>query len=296
MLSLDKKLEQWEKTLSKDKLMLITYAIKMETDNLIKNINLNIENCMGAAISDFIDLNIEQIKEIIKRANYYMDDTSKYIKANGVDYMSKIEKVEGEVKEFLRKEMAAGTLKSEAMAKAKKKFDVPAKAKKKFGVPAKDLSNTWLIIKEEDYPKLCSNRGVSIDQSLKINEKRKKEAIERQNKAHTEEKEVKGINSQEKEQNVTEKAREGKKEDIKSSLVEITEVRKFKGQFGEYEKSKDGIKTGEVFIKDVKDIEEKKAEVEEDIKRMIEEFEKTISEKRILALGKLNECMELLSM
>ena len=286
MLSLDKKLEQWEKTLPPDKLLLLTYAIKMETDNLIKNIDLNIENCMGAAISDFIDLNIEQIKEIIKRANYYMDDTSKYIKANGVDYMSKIEKVEGEVKEFLRKEMAAGTLKSEAMVKAKKKFDVPAK----------DLSNAWLIIKEEDYPSLCTDKGVSIDQSLEVYEKRKKEAIESQNKAHTEEKEVKGINSQEKEQNVTEKAREGKKEDIKSSLVEITEVRKFKGQYGEYEKSAEGIKTGDVLIKDVKDIEKQKAAVEEDIKRMREEFEKTISEKRILALGKLNEAMELLSM
>lgn len=286
MLSLDKKLEQWEKTLPKDKLMLIAYAIKMETDNLVKNIDLNIENCMGAAISDFTNFSIKQIKEIIRKSNEYMDDTSKFIKENGAGYMSKIEKIEGEVKEFLRKEMAAGTLKSEAMAKAKKKFNIPAK----------DISNMWLIVKEEYFPELCNNRGVSVDQSLKVHEERKKKAVESQNKAHTEEKEVKGTNSQENKEKNSEKARDTKKEEIKTNLVEITEVRKFKGQYGEYEKSKDGIKAGNENFNSVEEIEAYKVIIDKELEEERKTFEKQQAEKRCKALGRLNEVMELLSM
>ncbi len=286
MLSLDKKLEMWEQTLEPDKLVLIAHAIKTEIKNLEDNINFNIENCMGAAIGDFTDLNIKEIKQIVKRSYEYMADTEKYIKENGVKWMNKIEKVEEDIKQFLRKEMEAGALKSQAMAKAKKKFDIPAK----------EISNLWLIVKEEDYPELCRDKGLSVEQSSRDYEKRRKQIINAKNKGDTEEKEVKGINSQENKEKGSQEGTEMQKVRVKTSLVEITEVRKFKGQFGEYEKSKDGVKVEDILIKDVKGVEEQKAAVEEDIKKMRQEFEKTVSQKRSVALGKLNEVMELLSM
>lgn len=274
MLSLDKRLELWEQTLEPDKLVLIAHAVKTEVSKLDELINTTLDNCYGAAIGDYTDLSIKEIQEIVKKSYEYMEDSKKFINESGLEWMNKIAKVEENVKQFLRKEMVAGTVKSEAMCKAKKEF----------GIPAKDISNLWMIVKEEDYPEKCINNG----------DNQAKGKI--QNKAKSEEKEVKGKTIQEDKKKSVEKEIDKQKEDIKTNLVEITEVRKFKGQFGEYEKSGSGIKTGDITFKDVKDIEESKAEVEAEIKTMREDFEKAISEKRIKAFGKLNEVMELLSM
>lgn len=274
MLSLDKRLELWEKTLEPDKIVLIAHAIKTEVAKLDELINTTLDNCYGVAIGDYTDLKIQDIKEIVKKAYEYMEDSKKFINESGMDWMNKIEKVEENVKQFLRKEMAAGTVKSEAMIKAKKKFDIPAK----------DISNLWLIVKEEDYPEKCINDGDN-EAKGKI-----------QNKAKSEEKEVKGKMVQENKKKSVQKTIDKQNEEIKSKFVEITEIRKFRGQFGEYEKSKDCVTTGKAVFRDVKDIEDSKAEVEEEIKIMREDFEKAISQKRALALGKLNEVMELLSM
>lgn len=278
MLSLDKRLELWEKTLEPDKIVLIAHAIKTEVAKLDELINTTLDNCYGAAIGDYTDLSIKDIQEIVKKAYEYMEDSKNFINESGMDWMNKIEKVEENVKQFLRKEMAAGTVKSEAMIKAKKKFDIPAK----------DISNLWLIVKEEDHPELCENPRGWV--AAKLNAK------EDGNKEKSEEKEVKGKIVQDNKKKSAEKATDKQKEELKTNLVEITEVRKFKGKYGEYEKTKDGIKTGDIIITNVAGIEDWKAEVEEEIETMREDFEKAISQKRDLALGKLNEVMELLSM
>lgn len=274
MLSLDKKLELWEQSLEPDKLVLIAHAVKTEVSKLDELINTTLDNCYGAAIGDYTDLSIKEIQEIVKKAYEYMEDSKKFINESGLEWMNKTVKVEEDVKQFLRKEMAAGIVKSEAMIKAKKKFDIPAK----------DISNLWLIVKEEDFPERCINNG----------DNQAKGKI--QNKAKSEEKEVKGKTIQEDKNKSVEKRIDKQKEDIKTNLVEITEIRKFKGNFGEYEKSNVGVKTGDIIFKDADDIEDSKAEVEAEIKVMREDFEKAISQKRLLALGKLNEVMELLSM
>ena len=274
ILSLDKKLELWEQSLEPDKLFLIAHAVKTEVSKLDELINTTLDNCYGAAIGDYTDLSIKEIQEIVKKAYEYMEDSKKFINESGLEWMNKIVKVEEDVKQFLRKEMEAGIVKSEAMIKAKKKFDIPAK----------DISNLWLIVKEEDYPEKCINNG----------DNQAKGKI--QNKAKSEEKEVKGKTIQEDKKKSAEKMIDKQKEDVKTNLVEITEIRKFKGNFGEYEKSNVGVKTGDIIFKDADDIEDSKAEVEAEIKVMREDFEKAISQKRLLALGKLNEVMELLSM
>ncbi|ACD21913.1 hypothetical protein FDE76_13385 [Clostridium botulinum] len=93
MLSLDKKLEIWEKSLTQEELILLTYAIKGEVKKLDDLISSTLDNCYGAAIGDFTDLNIEQIQEIVKRAYDYMADSKEFIKESGMGWMNKIEKM-----------------------------------------------------------------------------------------------------------------------------------------------------------------------------------------------------------
>lgn len=117
-----------------------------------------------------------------------------------------------------------------------------------------------------------------------------------ENKAHKDEIRHEGKNICEKENKRIDSAREGKKAELKSRIIEVTQVREFVGQYGSYEKRKDGtVQAGKLEFKNANDIEIKKIEVEAEIKAMREDFEKSIAQKREKALGKLEEVMELLS-
>ncbi len=230
MLSLDKKLEIWEKSLTQEELVLLTYAIKGEVKKLDDLISSTLDNCYGAAIGDFTDLNIEQIQEIVKRAYDYMADSKEFIKESGMGWMNKIEKVEKSVKQFLRKEMVAGTLKSNALAKAKKKFDIPAK----------DISNLWLIIKEEDYPEKCINFG---------NNKEKGKMLKK--KDYTEvKKESNAIIPKE-----AEKPIETNKKVIEDTFRIISKEITLEGKFGIYKITKNGVQAGKEYFKDLEALE-----------------------------------------
>ena len=282
MLSLDKRLELWEKTLEPDKVVLIAYAIKKEVTKLDELINTTLDNCYGAAIGDYTNLSIKEIKQIIKKAYEYMEESKEFINESGMDWMNKIEKVEENVKQFLRKEMTAGTLKSKAMCKAKKEF----------GIPAKDISNLWMIVKEEEHPELCENPRGLVGAKLKAEEEE-----ETKNKPKSEEKEVKGKTIQEDKKKGSKKAIDKQNKEIKSSLVEVTQVREFIGKFGSYQKLQGGtVKAGILEFKNANDVEDCKKQIDEKLEEERKEFEKKISEKRIKALGRLNEVIELLSM
>ena len=117
------------------------------------------------------------------------------------------------------------------------------------------------------------------------------------NKANTEEKqqESKIIRPDKKE--VLQSVSDVQNSTQKSKLIEITKVREFKGEYGEYKKKADGtIIAGTLEFKNVKDIEDCKEQVDKDLELERQEFEKKISEKRIKALGRLNEGIQLLSM
>ena len=120
---------------------------------------------------------------------------------------------------------------------------------------------------------------------------------ESENKANTEENEVKGKIIRQEEKESLQGVSDVQKSTSKSKLVEITEVREFKGEYGEYKKKADGtIIVGDLEFKNVKDIEDCKEQVDRDLELERQEFEKKISEKRTKALGRLNEVIQLLSM
>lgn len=289
MLSLDKKLELWEASLPQDKLILLAYAAKKDVDEAVnaqnRLYNETVDTSYMAAFSDkFEDLTIEELRKIIRQAYYYINDYKNYIESEGKDYMKKVEKVEKELKAFLEKEMEAGTLKSEAIIKAKKKF----------GIPAKDISNEWLVIKEEN----SKERTMPKETKKKLSEshKKKENKEENENKAHTDEGKQGNVITPKTENEAVEESTEAQKEEIKSTLVEITEVRKFKGQFGEYEKSKDGVKIEELLVSSKEDAEKLGNELADKFSKELEEFVKKQQEQKKVAFGRLEEIKELLSM
>ncbi|NFN94491.1 hypothetical protein FDB28_10400 [Clostridium botulinum] len=251
MLSLDKKLEIWEKSLNQEQLLLLTYAIKSEVKKLDDLISSTLDNCYGAAIGDYTDLSIKEIKKIIKKAYEYMEDSKNFIKESGMDWMNKIEKVEKSVEQFLRMEMAAGTLKSNAITKAKKKFDIPAK----------DISNLWLIIKEEDQPEKCvNNNGTGT--------KKKNE-----NKADTELKKAGNVITPKE----VEKPIEINKKDIKDTFKIISKEITLEGEFGIYKITKNGVQAGKEYFQDVQALEVYKSEELKAFNAKIDEIKATFA-------------------
>ena len=120
---------------------------------------------------------------------------------------------------------------------------------------------------------------------------------ESENKANTEENEVKGKIIRQDKKEALQSVSDVQNSTQKSKLIEITKVREFKGEYGEYKKKADGtIIAGGLEFKNVKDIEDCKEQVDRDLELERQEFEKKISEKRIKALGRLNEVIQLLSM
>ena len=120
---------------------------------------------------------------------------------------------------------------------------------------------------------------------------------ESENKANTEENEVKGKIIRQDKKEALQSVSDAQNSTQKSKLIEITKIREFKGEYGEYKKKADGtIIVGDLEFKNVKDIEDCKEQVDRDLELERQEFEKKISEKRTKALGRLNEVIQLLSM
>ena len=120
---------------------------------------------------------------------------------------------------------------------------------------------------------------------------------ESENKANTEEKQQESKIIRQDKKEALQSVSDVQNSTQKSKLIEITKIREFKGEYGEYKKKADGtIIAGDLEFKNVKDIEDCKEQVDRDLELERQEFEKKISEKRIKALGRLNEVIQLLSM
>ena len=120
---------------------------------------------------------------------------------------------------------------------------------------------------------------------------------ESENKANTEEKQQESKIIRQDKKEALQSVSDVQNSTQKSKLIEITKVREFKGEYGEYKKKADGtIIAGDLEFKNVKDIEDCKEQVDRDLELERQEFEKKISEKRTKALGRLNEVIQLLSM
>lgn len=248
MLSMDKKLELWEKELPLDKLALIAFACKRDVDHEVNarvdkqvyTINQALETSIAAALFDFTNLNIVEVEEIIVKSNIYMKDSEQFLFKHGEEWIMKINEIKPKIKEESLKLLDANNNQADAVKALKEKFK---------DIPTKDLVN---ILKEtkEEWCKKCPT-------------------IDKGNKAKLDEKEDRQASTPKKEYESNMKSIDGK-----NNVFEVVEKRlKFKGEYHDYEKDKNGLKVGAEFFKNLEEIEVFK------IKEM-EEFEKMISEVR----------------
>lgn len=121
------------------------------------------------------------------------------------------------------------------------------------------------------------------------------DSIEDKNKANTEDEEIKGKIIRQEEKESSQSATDKQNEEIKSKLIEITEVRKFKGQFGIYEKTKDGVRVNGLTVTRMSDIDSLKKQVNDKYDEELQNFLKNQEARKNISYGRLGEMEQLLN-
>ena len=294
------KLAKWLLKLNSDQRQLLTKYCIESTKSDILAFGQAYERVLRVNFQEMFEdeLEAEKLLEKIVDEVEQEGETIRKFENGSVEYMANIKKEKDNIIEIYTGLISNGISEKEAHAELKAAYPM---------FTASAIKNVIAEYKRDKKKAAANKSHNELEEEIELNPNMDTEEIakaivncggipESENKAHTEENEVEGKIIRQEEKESTDKAIDKQNKEIKSNLVEITEVRKFKGQFGEYEKSNAGVKTGDVIFKDINDIEDSKAEVEAEIKRIREDFEKAMSQKRSLALGKLNEVMELLSM
>ena len=245
---------------------------ELEAEKLLEKISDEVEQ-EGLAIRKFENGSVEYMANIKKEKDNII---SKYIEAIKKGFKDK------EAYEELKTAYPMFTASAIKNVIAEYKRDKKKAAAKKPNNEAEQEIELNPNMSTEEIAKAIVNCGGVIDDGNKANteEKQQESKIIRKDKKEA-------LQSVSDVQNSTQK----------SKLIEITKVREFKGEYGEYKKKADGtIIVGDLEFKNVKDIEDCKEQVDRDLELERQEFEKKISEKRIKALGRLNEVIQLLSM
>ena len=278
------KLAKWLLKLNSDQRQLLTeYCIESTKSDIL---------AFGQAFERVLRVNFQEMFEDEQEAEKLLEKISDEVEQEGlairkfkngsVEYMANIKKEKGNIIEIYSGLISNGISDKEAFAELKAAYPM---------FTASALKN---VIAEYKRDKKQEEQETSIDINPNMSTEEIAKAIvncggipESENKAHTEEKQQEG-----------KIIRQDKKESLqgvsgvqnstqRSKLIEITEVREFKGEYGEYKKKADGtIVAGTLEFKNVKDIEDCKKQVDRDLELERQEF----------ALGRLNEVIELLSM
>ena len=245
---------------------------ELEAEKLLEKIVDEVEQ-EGLAIRKFENGSVEYMANIKKEKDNII---SKYIEAIKKGFNDK------EAYEELKTAYPMFTASAIKNVIAEYKRDKKKAAAKKPNNEAEQEIELNPNMDTEEIAKVIVNCGGVIDDG---------------NKANTEENEVKGKIIRQDKKEVLQSVSDVQNSTQKSKLIEITKVREFKGEYGEYKKKADGtIIAGDLEFKNVKDIEDCKEQVDRDLELERQEFEKKISEKRTKALGRLNEVIQLLSM
>ena len=245
---------------------------ELEAEKLLEKIVDEVEQ-EGLAIRKFENGSVEYMANIKKEKDNII---SKYIEAIKKGFNDK------EAYEELKTAYPMFTTSALKNVIAEYKRDKKKAAAKKPNNEAEQEIELNPNMSTEEIAKVIVNCGGVIDDG---------------NKANTEENEVKGKIIRQDKKEALQSVSDVQNSTQKSKLIEITKIREFKGEYGEYKKKADGtIIAGDLEFKNVKDIEDCKEQVDRDLELERQEFEKKISEKRTKALGRLNEVIQLLSM
>ena len=264
-----KRLEEWLKSLSNDKIMLLENIINSRVEKVLYSANELIETSVAAAISDLQDLSEREIEDILILANSYMKDSKEFLKKYGEDWIMELKKVEKQIKVRIAELLKAKTVKSKGIKILKKEFEE---------IPAKDLSNFWMQVKEE------LNINVTVN------------SLEPEVKKEVEVKETEKIKIEEPEVIIKKEVPKEKKAKSHLKLLKAT----IQGEYGTYEKEGSAVKVGTMVFKSENDLEKYKkielAQFDEEIKREIDELIKRKNEEKEKFMKQLGEILDVISM
>ena len=295
------KLAKWLLKLNSDQRQLLTkYCIEATKSDIIALQEAYIR-VLRPLLHEGTDGDIETAEKILNDIISKVEQEGLAIRKfeNGsVEYMANIKKEKGNIIEIYSGLISNGISDKEAYAELKAAYPM---------FTASALKNVIAEYKRDKKKAAAKKPNNEAEQEIELNPNMSTEEIakvivncggipESENKAHTEENEVKGKIIRQEEKESTDKAIDKQNEEIKTSLVEITEVRKFRGKFGEYEKTKDGVRVNELTVTSMSDIDSLKKQVDDKYDEELQNFLKNQEARKNISYGRLGEIEQLLSM
>ena len=297
----NKKLFKWLMSLNREQKMLLTEYCTEATKSDILAFGQAFERVLRVNFQEMFEdeLEAEKLLEKIVDEVEQEGETIRKFENGSVEYMANIKKEKDNIIEIYTGLISNGISENEAHAELKATYPM---------FTASAIKNVIAEYKRDKKKAAANKSHNELEEEIELNPNMDTEEIakvivncggipESENKADTEENEVKGKIIRQEEKESTEEAIDKQNEEIKSSLVEVTQVREFVGKFGSYQKLQGGVvKSGNLEFSNANDIEECKKQIDEELEAERKEFEKKQAEKRVQSLGRLGEIMSLLSM
>lgn len=297
----NKKLFKWLMSLNREQKMLLTEYCTEATKSDILAFGQAFERVLRVNFQEMFEdeLEAEKLLEKIVDEVEQEGETIRKFENGSVEYMANIKKEKDNIIEIYTGLISNGKSEKEAHAELKAAYPM---------FTASAIKNVIAEYKRDKKKAAANKSHNELEEEIELNPNMDTEEIakvivncggipESENKADTEENEVKGKIIRQEEKESTEEAIDKQNEEIKSSLVEVTQVREFVGKFGSYQKLQGGVvKSGNLEFSNANDIEECKKQIDEELEAERKEFEKKQAEKRVQSLGRLGEIMSLLSM
>lgn len=297
----NKKLFKWLMSLNREQKMLLTEYCTEATKSDILAFGQAFERVLRVNFQEMFEdeLEAEKLLEKIVDEVEQEGETIRKFENGSVEYMANIKKEKDNIIEIYTGLISNGISEKEAHAELKAAYPM---------FTASAIKNVIAEYKRDKKKAAANKSHNELEEEIELNPNMDTEEIakvivncggipESENKADTEENEVKGKIIRQEEKESTDKAIDKQNEEIKTSLVEVTQVREFVGKFGSYQKLQGGVvKSGNLEFSNANDIEECKKQIDEELEAERKEFEKKQAEKRVQSLGRLGEIMSLLSM
>lgn len=252
----------------------IKVKVSKEVDKVQEVTEKILDSCYIAAMLDNLDIEIIDTIKIAKEANSYMDSTRKYLEEEGENYFMKInnEELRLEIRTVAKEMLKEGQVMSRGVSELKKTYNLPVK----------DLSIIWAEAKEEfkKEPIKCNiateKEKEEFLKSLPKGESKKSKKTELPYVVT--EKEIEVARSE-----ATLTIEEAAKlEMVKAEFKAPTELKiksiEIEGKYGTYLKTEKGITTEQIFVKDIKDLEEYKKAVEGEYNKGKDKLDKRLKE------------------
>lgn len=294
------KLAKWLLKLNSDQRQLLTEYCIESTKSDILAFGRAFERVLRVNFQEMFEdeLEAEKLLEKIVDEVEQEGETIRKFENGSVEYMANIKKEKDNIIEIYTGLISNGISEKEAHAELKAAYPM---------FTASAIKNVIAEYKRDKKKAAANKSHNELEEEIELNPNMDTEEIakaivncggisESENKADTEEKYVKGEIVQQKENKSLQSATDKQNEEIKTSLVEITEVRKFRGKFGEYEKSKDGVKIEDLVVSSKSDVNNLEKQLDKKFETELQEFLSKQEQKKNVAYGRLGEMEQLLSM